>query len=410
MNINKFLFLSVFALIISQKLAAQIPSYIPKDSLVGWWPFNGNANDESGKGNNGKVTGAKLTTDRNGNSNQCYSFDGVGDYIDCGSSKSLNPTGNFTVSMWINANNFAPEHGLISNYNNGGGIDLITSADNTIPPLDKIRWMDQGGFLFSTSITSNKWIQLVAVFDANKKEKAIYLDGKLFATGTSTLSTIKSSDINMFIGSHQAAIVNYWSWDGKIDDVCMWNRALNSNEIVNIYNAKNCKLLIITEPQDKGCFSGSIDFNLLTNDTTAKYQWQTNQGTGYVTLNNAGQYNGVTTSTLSLNNASSSNDGQLFRCIATGDCGKDTTREAKLSVWGVGVDQISKLRYSISPNPVKDILNVDGVKLMSEYTIYSVAGKQLLTGIYTVPVDLGSLSSGVYFLSINGQIARFIKE
>jgi hypothetical protein len=81
-----------------------------------------------------------------------------------------------------------------------------------------------------------------------------------------------------------------------------------------------------------------------------------------------------------------------------------------LSVWGVGVDQISKLRYSISPNPVKDILNVDGVKLMSEYTIYSVAGKQLLTGIYTVPVDLGSLSSGVYFLSINGQIARFIKE
>ena len=171
-----------------------------------------------------------------------------------------------------------------------------------------------------------------------------------------------------------------------------------------------CSTLVIKEPENKGCFSGSIDFTLSTNDTSAKYQWQTNQGTGWLNLSNAGQYNGVATSKLSVNNVTSSNDGQLFRCIATGDCGKDTTREAKLSVWGVSVDQMGKLRYSISPNPVKDILNVDGVKLMSEYTIYSVAGKQVLSGVYTVPVDIGLLSPGVYLLSINGQIARFIKE
>jgi hypothetical protein len=40
---------------------AQVPSYVPANGLVGWWPFNGNANDESGNGNNGTViTGATL--------------------------------------------------------------------------------------------------------------------------------------------------------------------------------------------------------------------------------------------------------------------------------------------------------------------------------------------------------------
>lgn len=55
---------------------AQIPSYIPKDSLVGWWPFNGNANDESGNGNHGTVTSAVLSNDRNNNSNSSFYFDG----------------------------------------------------------------------------------------------------------------------------------------------------------------------------------------------------------------------------------------------------------------------------------------------------------------------------------------------
>ena len=57
--------------------AQNIPSYVPKNGLVGWWPFNGNANDESGNGNNGVVNGATLTTDRNGTLNSAYSFDGV---------------------------------------------------------------------------------------------------------------------------------------------------------------------------------------------------------------------------------------------------------------------------------------------------------------------------------------------
>ena len=66
---------------------------IPSDRLVGYWPFNGNANDESGNCNNGAVNGATLTIDRFGNSNSAYAFDGINDYIGIASSSLvINPT------------------------------------------------------------------------------------------------------------------------------------------------------------------------------------------------------------------------------------------------------------------------------------------------------------------------------
>lgn len=55
------------------------PAYLPTNGLVAWYPFNGSANDESGNGNNGTVNGANLTTDRDGNANSAYDFDGVDD-------------------------------------------------------------------------------------------------------------------------------------------------------------------------------------------------------------------------------------------------------------------------------------------------------------------------------------------
>jgi hypothetical protein len=55
-------------------MAQNLPNYVPANGLVGWWPFNGNANDESGNGSNGTVNGATPTTDRNGNENSAYNF------------------------------------------------------------------------------------------------------------------------------------------------------------------------------------------------------------------------------------------------------------------------------------------------------------------------------------------------
>ena len=55
-------------------LAQTVPNYVPSNGLVGWWPFNGNATDESINTNDGTVNGATLTADRFGNANSAYSF------------------------------------------------------------------------------------------------------------------------------------------------------------------------------------------------------------------------------------------------------------------------------------------------------------------------------------------------
>ena len=83
-------------------IAQNLPNYVPSDGLVGWWPFNGNANDESASGYNGVVLGASLTTDRFGNLNSAYSFDGIDDYIDLGINPLINNLDqNYSISFLI---------------------------------------------------------------------------------------------------------------------------------------------------------------------------------------------------------------------------------------------------------------------------------------------------------------------
>jgi hypothetical protein len=81
--------------------AQNVPNYIPTNGLVGWWPFNGNANDESGNGNDGTVNGATLTTDRFGIVSKAYNFDGVDDFIEVATSNGQFDSQNFSLSFWF---------------------------------------------------------------------------------------------------------------------------------------------------------------------------------------------------------------------------------------------------------------------------------------------------------------------
>ncbi|MCH2379663.1 MAG: hypothetical protein MK236_09615, partial [Pedosphaera sp.] len=81
------------------------PKYDLKKGLVAYYPFNGNAKDESGNGNDGEVKGATLAKDRHGEDEKTYSFDGQDDYILVPDSDSLDfGTGvdGWTISCWVN--------------------------------------------------------------------------------------------------------------------------------------------------------------------------------------------------------------------------------------------------------------------------------------------------------------------
>ena len=77
-------------------------SALPTDGLIAYYPFNGNANDESGNSNNGTVNGATLTSDRNGNANSAYSFDGINDYIEINNPFYNNDEITFTAWFFLN--------------------------------------------------------------------------------------------------------------------------------------------------------------------------------------------------------------------------------------------------------------------------------------------------------------------
>ena len=124
----KKLVFTVFAvgLGLTASIMAQVPSYVPTNGLVGWWPFNGNANDESGNGNNGTVNGATLTTDRFGVANKSYSFDGVDDYIDIG---DWAIGGEISIAVWVNYSAFNPMSRVI-NLSNGQYVNPIIFSNS----------------------------------------------------------------------------------------------------------------------------------------------------------------------------------------------------------------------------------------------------------------------------------------
>jgi hypothetical protein len=220
-----------------------IPSYVPTNGLVGWWPFNGNANDESGNGNNGLVNGATLTNDRFGNGNMAYEFDGVNDIINSTLTNSLQ--GNWSISFWYkstNSNsNFQGQNviGLGSDMYGWGGAgfqisgQIIPGQCPTFNYLNEMYLIDAsqecgGNFLNGGIYSNNTWYNVIIV-----KTNSNY---DLIINNTPIASNILLDiDIDQIIFGNRDISFQYFN--GHIDDIGIWNRALTQQEITNLYNA-----------------------------------------------------------------------------------------------------------------------------------------------------------------------------
>jgi hypothetical protein len=228
------LLLAMGAALTTQALFAQVPSYVPTNGLVGYWPFSGNANDQTPSGNNGTVNGATLTTDRFGNSNSSYEFNGTSNIINFGSSQSLINLSNFTYSLWINrSSNCADDAIIISNYGGNWEGNLLfgklIGSGNAQIRLHKLNQIIGS----ETDIVDNQWINLVAVKDLNSIK--IYKNGVLIqATDLTNFVSINNTSFPFVIGGGGWGNSNYFM--GKVDDLGVWNRALSQSEITSMYN------------------------------------------------------------------------------------------------------------------------------------------------------------------------------
>ena len=110
-----------------------------ENGLIAYYPFNGNANDESGNGNDGTVNGATLAADRNGKTGKAYSFDGD-DYIEVSDNDKLNAGENFALSVWYTVEGPSDnDYGTIigkDGRNSGWWLSTERSGNTTT----KIRW------------------------------------------------------------------------------------------------------------------------------------------------------------------------------------------------------------------------------------------------------------------------------
>lgn len=214
------------------------------NGLVGYWPFNGpdisgiTAYDRSGQGNNGTLTGGP--TKVIGKIGQALKFNGVnsGTYVNLGTSATLNPA-NYTVSAWVNSGS--------GSYYGSYGYIYSNARDCCTAGLNGIDIQFTGGTLYSTfwnnqsagSVNSGTpvpygsgWHHITTTY--NGAVLTAYVDGVLKGSGNSSLGVGQPATFATTIGGMGYGPGTY-TFDGKVDDVRLYNRALSASEVQKLY-------------------------------------------------------------------------------------------------------------------------------------------------------------------------------
>ncbi len=216
--------------------AQNIPSYVPTDNLIGYWGFDGDADDYSGNGNNGNVNGAKLTEDRHGNANSAYLFDGVRDVISFypNDSSIISQSSDFTWSLWFSS----PTNDFNGTFLNVGSWFCKLGHDS--PGLffkDELgnqtnTWYVQQHFNYLPDV--NTWHNLVIMKTGNNV--TLLIDNV-------TIGSMQTWGFSNFNNSNLVQFGYYCCnefFNGKLDDIGIWNRALSESEIKAIYSENVC--------------------------------------------------------------------------------------------------------------------------------------------------------------------------
>ncbi|MBL0267117.1 MAG: T9SS type A sorting domain-containing protein [Chitinophagaceae bacterium] len=232
-----------FSLHNSPCLSATLPLGLTQ-GLISYWPFCGNANDETGNGNDGVVNGATLIPDRFGNPNSAYSFDGLSNFITVSDpvNNSLDFLGNpFSISVWIKT---SQDNGPLITKQNSSIANV--SGDYNMDVADRNGRIAMGfgsglGCARHSTDTVNydNWTHLVAIYNAPTSVD-IYVNGVL------------SNGINSGIGNSPGTLANSPEallfakgfgnsfYNGCLDDIGIWNRVLSQQEVTQLYNLGLC--------------------------------------------------------------------------------------------------------------------------------------------------------------------------
>jgi hypothetical protein len=255
-NKNTLLSIILFFGALATSVAQPVPSYVPVNGLVSWYPFSGNANDESGNGNHATVNGAVLTNDRFSTPNAAYAYDGVNDYL-FGNASTF-PVAERTVAVWMYTNSINANSLGMQVFGYGGG----TCSQSWLMQIDNLTPFTAffTNNSYELSIGCNNWLTALP-FGVNGTPQTpnnnwqhwvitngpggvdFYINGNYAGGITNPISGTGVAGKNFFIGAcsdstgmmpFQDAYLKFWN--GILDDIGIWNRVLTQQEISGLYN------------------------------------------------------------------------------------------------------------------------------------------------------------------------------
>jgi hypothetical protein len=368
---KSFLFSILF---LSAIASAQVPTYVPLDNLVAWWPFNGNANDESGNGNHGTVSGAVLTADRFGNSNAAYELNT--DEIIMANSFYNNGWQDYSISLWFNTQNLTqqaqnffntyPHDGEGFGWNHPNAPSKISHWKNQDPNVHVWNIFSANPLNYN-SVMGNQWVFLTIV--KSNLTYSYYVNAQLDKVSIASLSAF-----NQNTGMRFGSIGNAEYFNGFLDDIGIWNRPLTFCEIQDLYHAQ------------LGSANTTSTQTQVALDT---YTWPVN--------NQTYTQSGIYTDTL------------------VNAAGCDSIVTLNLSMEYTGLFDGKQMNAFISPNPVKDQFVLHGATNLTALNLLDVQGK--LAQTFDVQQDefsLSNLKPGIYFLELqqgnHSSVFKLMKE
>ena len=226
--------------LMSDGVASAVP--VITNGLVAAYEFNGNANDVSGNGNNGVVNGATLTTNRFGNPNSAYSFDGVNDYLV--SSTTFSPQASGTISLWYNQLGIFPTDQFVGSRSAQGyqpgdfmfGTNPISNEPGACYWGNFGNWHCAEGHTadeLTFAITSDSH-HVVWTWDTGNDEAFFYINDELVGTAGATLPIF--GNLPLQIGRHTGAGTTPSYFHGELDDLYIYDRALSPTEVSTLYS------------------------------------------------------------------------------------------------------------------------------------------------------------------------------
>lgn len=202
------------------------------DGLVAYYPFDGNADGESGNNIDGTPVGAELAADRMGNLKSAYGFDGDDDYISAPDSEYSGLTGDFTVAFWVmqkvgGGNELMGKHKKHVNTDHSWFIFLESDGQlvmevyhNNGPGNPRISW--------SRLLEKGIWTHVALSYDVNSSTYITYINGCEDSSGVKVLDILDTSHELRF-GTQEGGATGCFA--GLLDDVRIYDRVLPGYEI-----------------------------------------------------------------------------------------------------------------------------------------------------------------------------------